>query len=229
MKILCIGDSLGMPRPNVSYKDTWFYKVSQEYKDISFIDKFRRQMTTEALEDRDFYISHYFPDAVIVQLGVCDCSPRIINERNLFWKVFLTLSKKLKMETVFWKVVKSLFSRNKSERVWVPIDKFTNNIGQFIEKMERENSNVKFLFIGIGTPSLSLQERSPFMMDNIIKYNKVLSTLAERMGEGKVCYVNPLNAADESLYVDGYHPNSLGHERVYKEVSTIIKQWIIAQ
>ena len=42
-----IEEALAMPRDNVKYESTWFYKLSHAYKDIDFIPKLQRHLTSE--------------------------------------------------------------------------------------------------------------------------------------------------------------------------------------
>ena len=48
-KILCITDSLGLPRPSVDYEDTWFSMIKRELPQYDFISYFARDATTRQL------------------------------------------------------------------------------------------------------------------------------------------------------------------------------------
>ena len=54
--VLCNGDSLGMPRENVLFEDTWFFRLSNSLpkEKFYFINNFRRANTTNALVSKDF-------------------------------------------------------------------------------------------------------------------------------------------------------------------------------
>ena len=55
MNILCIADSLGLPRDGVKIEDTWFYKLCHSFPQHHFIDRFERGMLTSRLiESEDF-------------------------------------------------------------------------------------------------------------------------------------------------------------------------------
>lgn len=46
VKVLCVGDSLGLPRDGVTYENTWFYKIKIKYPNYDFIYKFKRSLTS---------------------------------------------------------------------------------------------------------------------------------------------------------------------------------------
>ena len=41
MKIIFVGDSMGLPREGCEYEDTYFYKFQKEYKEIDCISFFK--------------------------------------------------------------------------------------------------------------------------------------------------------------------------------------------
>ena len=92
IKVLCIGDSLALPGHLNRYEDTWFYKIKMEYPEYDFISYFKRQLTTDVLTTMgggeggvDKWpkgadcLEAYAPEVVIVQLGIVDCDPRLLN------------------------------------------------------------------------------------------------------------------------------------------------------
>ncbi len=204
---------MGMPRSGVLYEDTWFYKIQHDYPQYVFIDKFKRNLISREYFNDD-YTRNYSPDMVIMQGGICDCSPRIINEKWIVWKVLLIVIKKLKIEGVFWRIIKCFFNRNNEKRVWNPFENFQDEINSYINILLQSGVS-KIILIAICTPSLELQERSPLLIKNINKYNNVYRLLSEEY-KGKVEYIDPLNIPDDNRYVDGYHCNAKGHQIVYE-------------
>ena len=96
MKIIFVGDSMGLPREGCEYEDTYFYKFQKEYKEIDCISFFKRAMTSDGLyELYESYIRHYNPDIVISHSGLTDCAPRLINDRKYFWRGLIYVSKRL--------------------------------------------------------------------------------------------------------------------------------------
>ena len=48
-KILCVGDSLGLPRESISYEDTWYYYLTNQCTEYEYIPRFQRALTTQDL------------------------------------------------------------------------------------------------------------------------------------------------------------------------------------
>ena len=92
MRVLCVGDSLGLPRKGCPYEKTWFFKLAKKYPNIEFVDYFKRGLVlTETVNLYNMYYTDYKPDIVIIQTGICDCAPRYLNSNKLFWKLLLNL------------------------------------------------------------------------------------------------------------------------------------------
>lgn len=221
MKILCIGDSLGLPREEVSYEETWFFRLKNQFPQHDFIYKFKRSLTSRDVvgkSNKDFagdYFEFYHPDLVIAQFGICDCAPRYINEGKPAWIAAKLIFRKLRLEKLFWKTIKKVFSRS-ADCVYVSYDDFASYVNEYAEKCLRQDSQI--IFIEIGTPSLKVQEISPNLLHNVIRYNQVFEELAKK-NPNRISVVNPLNMEDESFYIDGYHTNGKGFERVYHSLS----------
>ena len=140
--ILCIGDSLSMPRDTLLYKDTWHSKLKKEFPNIDFISQFKRAITTdvlvelgggdsETIESFPFgsdCLEFYKPDIVILQLGIVDCAPRLI--RNGTLKFYISKILKGKLLKIYLLFLKRYTKRN-SYNVKVCKDKFRNNIENY--------------------------------------------------------------------------------------------------
>lgn len=222
MKILCIGDSLGLPREEVQYEDTWFFKVKSMYPFIEWIDYFQRGLlVNEAVQKFDTYYSFYHPDIVIWQSGICDCSPRYINDMKIFWRLLIKVTKKLKVESLFWKLIKKLFKRN-PKTVYTPINDFEQQMINLIEKFFLNGAEL-VIIIKIGKASNIVLQNSPHINNNISKYNEVYDRIHQRYPQ-KVVVLDPLNKGDDALYVDGYHCNKIGMNKVLNSISSCLCQ-----
>jgi acyl-CoA thioesterase-1 len=104
MKIACIGDSLGMPRENVLYEDTWFFRVQQSHPEKMFISCFQRSLTTDMLLDNFDEYSFIKPDYLILQLGICDCAPRLINDKSFLLVLCHKIRKGISLSAVVLEV-----------------------------------------------------------------------------------------------------------------------------
>lgn len=222
MKVLCISDSLGLPRDGVSYEDTWFYKLTERFPQTHFISKFQRLQTTSILKQPD-YSSYYHPDIVILQLGICDCAPRIILQNDFKWllieRILNRINKKL-----FWKLVKK-YKKRSPNVVMVQYDSFKKNVSQYFDELINKEHIKKIVVIKIGaSQNEKLRKSSPFLKDNINKYNLVYDELAAG-SNGIVSVIDPINALPEEFFVeDGYHVNSKGNEHVFNELVQELKK-----
>ena len=134
MRVLCVGDSLGLPRKGCPYEKTWFFKLAKKYPNIEFVDYFKRGLVlTETVNLYNMYYTDYKPDIVIIQTGICDCAPRYLNSNKLFWKLLLNLLGHLGFESYFWKIIKFIFSRREN-CVYTKVDVFSQLYRNLIEK-----------------------------------------------------------------------------------------------
>lgn len=220
MRILCIGDSLGLAREEVRYEDTWFYKLQQEFSDHEFIGQFERGLLiSKAYNNYDCYYAFYSADVVIIQTGICDCAPRYIVEERLKIKLVKAIFEKLGMINLFWKIVKS--GGRKPTCVDTPInvfyDKFEKLVSRFIE-----NGTRRIILVKIGHATNSILERNPFFNQNVDLYNKEIDKIAD-LDSKKITVLNPLDIVDDTLFVDGYHCNSQGMDLVYTSLSAVLE------
>ena len=212
MKILCVGDSLGLPREDVVYEDTWFCKLKNYFLKHDFYEHFERGLLiSTALDNFGSYYVFYHPDIVIIQTGICDCAPRYINEKKLKVKIIKAIFEKLGMINLFWKIVKS--GGRKPTCVDTPInvfyDKFEKLVSRFIE-----NGTKRIILVKIGHATNSILERNPFFNQNVDLYNKEIDKITA-LNNKKITVINPLDKVDETLFVDGYHCNSHGMDLVF--------------
>ena len=224
VKVLCVGDSLGLPRDGVTYENTWFYKIKIKYPNYDFIYKFKRSLTSLDLvgkSKKDYlgdYSLYYRPDVVIVQVGICDCAPRYINDTKPFWMGLKFLFRKLRMEGFFWYIIKKTFTRG-ADSVYVPFNDFRNNIIGYVDILKSLKAVKHIVFVKIGIPGASPRKSSPNLLNNILRYNKVFDEM-QQLYPGFVDVVDPLCVEDDKYYVDGYHTNSIGADLVYSQLSS---------
>lgn len=217
MKVFCIGDSLGLPRPGIAYENTWFSMLKKEYSSIEFYPYFIRRLTTNPLRTIfSNYVCHFAPNLVIIQLGICDCAPRIINKDKMFWKIYFKTFESLGASEIGWRIVKKLFRRNNPRRVEVSIERFKNNIESFVK--ECKCNNIKVLYVLIGRPAMSISERSPFLSNNVVRYNECIEALSQEYPE-TITIINPLQSGDNDDYLsDGYHTTIKGANKVFEAI-----------
>lgn len=230
-KIICIGDSTSLPGHNNDYEDTWFYKLSKDFPFFDCISLFRRSITTEILvtegggHSGEFplgadCLEFYNPVIVILQLGIVDCAPRLLNKTD---KITLRLLPN-NFKNSYIKLLKK-FKTRKATNTVVKLDKFQANLKGFLERCILNKIEIVIL-IAIPYPDERMVQKNPNIILNVVLYNEILAGLSETYEFVKV--VNPLDSRNfsENIFEDGYHPNPLGNEIVFQNIKNIIKQYV---
>lgn len=218
--VLCNGDSLGMPRDNVKFESTWFYKLSNKLsKDhFYFVNNFKRANTTNSLYSRDS-LENYSPKIVIVQLGIVDCAPRLYNSNSMLIKIVNRLPFILK--NIFWKFSK-LVKQRSIKNADVNIYCFEENLNNFLTRCQNIDVE-KCILIKIGIPGSMMIKKNPEIIRAINLYNDVYDKVENIFHFVKV--VNPLVDGHDDLYVDdGYHLNEKGFTRVHESLIAEFEQ-----
>lgn len=221
MKVLCVGDSLGLPRKGVAYEETWFFKLTQRFPNVHFISKFVRELTTDRLNPIEDFSNYYSPNIVITQFGVVDCAPRVINDRLNRWKLLLSLSYSLKVEKIIWKTIKKFHHRDNPNIVYVKPQDFEKNILNYFSILQKAGVQC-IIVIKIGVPGLSIRRKSPCLADNVNKYNDIFEKVSKQFEN--VVLIDPLKDGDDANYVDGYHTNERGFQLIYDQLVQILKK-----
>lgn len=214
-KVLCISDSLALPRDGVAYEETWLYKIKQQLP-LDYIPLFQRFRNTDFLQNQNDSLLYYMPDIVVVQLGICDCAPRYVRTKSLL----SLLGGKIPgfMQSAFWKIIKTIFKRNK-RRTDVSVAKFKSNIQNYIDLCQK-NHVKHIVFILIGVPSQKTVEHNPYILDNVEQYNKII--LESVKNSAIACTIAPLADGNDNNYIDGYHCNDKGHSLVANRLYLVL-------
>lgn len=211
-KVLCIADSLGLPRESVPYDDTWISTVKKSRQNLDFITIFKRALTSDSLKDGNEFLIYYYPNIVILQIGIVDCAPRYIKTNSILNKLVLRLP--AKAQTLFWMIYKKIFKRS-IKKVDVPIGRFETNLRYYCELCQKNNIQ-KILMLKICTPSPFMTRKNPLIKEAVLNYNSVLEKIGMEFSIVKL--LDPLNIGSDEFYVDGYHPNKFGHQLVASEI-----------
>lgn len=224
--VLCIADSMAMPREDVAYDITWYAKLVNAYPRVSFKkDFFRARSTKNLLKDLESDCRDFAPDIVILQLGLTDCAPRIINDRKLIWRIVRAIFVRLHLVDTFWKIVKKYFHRT-PDTVYRSLSGFRKDIARSIKYLI-EGQNVKhILIVKIGHVGTVASHKSPYWNGNIEKYNEVFDCVERQYSEIIQC-IDPLSNPDDSWFVsDGFHCNEPGHQIVFNQIDRSILNWV---
>lgn len=215
-KILCVGDSLGMPREGVAFEDTWYFMLAKSFPQFFFISKFSRGLTTNFLtgSSKLDYLERYSPLKIILQVGIVDCSPRYISKESLVIKLLDVLPKFFTYG--FWKFIKK-YGRRKPENSDVLIEKFEKNLRSYFDRCVEYNIK-ELILIKIAQPSQNMINRNPGISNQVEKYNLIFERL--KNDYDLISIVDPLKFIDNSYFLeDGYHLNVEGNKKIFQHIS----------
>ena len=218
MKILCIGDSLGLPREGCSVEETWPSLLRKNYPQHTIIEEFQRErLIDNAVKNYNKKFKQYGADIIILQLGICDCAPRHIDKKSIVNRLVRRTFDLIGLSDFYWKKVKSRPRRPNC--VYTKPKRFTNLYNKLVSVAVTDRAVV--IIIEIGHGGTSVLKSSPYFNSNVDAYNCILKTISKNYNE-KVYIVNPLNEVDDDLFVDGYHCNGKGMRKVYVELCGIL-------
>ena len=223
-KILIIGSSCSLPRPDGVYEKTWPFLLKVAYPDYDIITLARRRNNTRSLQGGTGKawaygdsLHFYHPDIVVMQIGISDCFPRYLRASSLLNKLIERCPSWI--QTIFWKCYKLFFHRN-VKRADVPYAEFCHNIRQYMEECRAEQV-AKVVIVLIYTPPEWLRKRIPTLMGAIDLYNRAYQKIAEDYGF--VVTVHPLQEGkDEYVLPDGIHSTDLGHQLIFEAINAEI-------
>lgn len=222
-RVLIIGDSLAMPRPGVSYEDTWVYKLIEALPEFEFIDKTRRASTSERLvtegggdsnpKGADL-LEHYMPDVVVMHLGIVDCAPRYFKKGG-FENIILNRIVPKSLRTSYVEYVKKNRVRDPRKADVVPSQFYANCQNYF---QRAKSLDVKVLAIMIAPVTNVFVDKSPYINQSIEDYNDIYRDLRKDFENVDVVYPfnNGINLED--ITIDGYHVNLKGHDIIFQKL-----------
>lgn len=116
---------------------------------------------------------------------------------------------------------------NSEKKLRVSPEKFKENIRKLIALAQKFSS--KIIFVGLTpvderkTTPISWNTDKSYKNEYIQKYNKMIKTVCE---ENKIYFIEIFGKLKEMNYQellhDGLHPNSKGHQRIYKFVKEFL-------
>lgn len=221
-RILCISDSLGLPRTKVPYDETWFSIINRAFPSLDFVSYFRRNGTTDMLSSNGDYgdtLLFYSPQIVILQLGICDCAPRYLRTTSMLYRILVHLPDFLSKP--IWALIKKIKHRSLN-CTDVPIERFERNLVDYIHKCINISVN-KVILIKIAIPGKAMIKANPLILESIANYNAVYEKIAN-LYPSVVCLINPISIENDNLFVeDGYHTNGEGHKLIANELVNILR------
>lgn len=223
-RIITLGDSLALPGREIPYIETWIYKLKNYFFNIDIIDKSRRGATIDILNSsRDApgadFLEFYKPKFIILQIGICDCAPRLFNRRSIEVRIIRRFPEKIRKTYI--NLVKKTRKRSK-KNVYSTLDEYEKNIEKYI-KRSMQIGVKKIFFIKIINTCDKYESINPEIEKFIEKYNNVLEKLKTRYFILEL--IEPFKNRNIGNYTlkDGYHINKKGHQVIFENLRVEIE------
>jgi len=216
-KIVILGDSLGLPREELSFEETYPYLLqSKLLNSCQVISKHKRANDSKrqsfALYDD---VELYHPDIVIVHLGIVDCAPRLFYRKE---KILVSYINKI---VPIIKIMSKyrFFLTKHLPKVYVNEHEYKKNILKIIHFLEERN--IRIILVGIATTNLKNKEKSFAYDENIKRYNSILKKIVEDKKE--IDFIDMYQYGEDVLLDDGHHLNPKGSFLLAEELFRCIR------
>ncbi|MBV8467924.1 MAG: SGNH/GDSL hydrolase family protein [Burkholderiales bacterium] len=206
-RVLVIADSLALPRGDIDYSQTWPAMLAARVPQIAWINRAQRLSTTERLNDEGNSgadcLDFYQPQLVILQLGICDCAPRVLSRRTAAFihRLPLGLGRRIPIQ------LERLRGR-KAGNCFVSLAAYEANLRAYVARAARSGTSV--VAISIMPATRLLRQKNPGVVPQIASYNAVLDSLASEFANFEVVHPLQAGASVDDFFVDGYHLNERG-------------------
>ncbi len=213
--IVLITDSLGMPRKEILFDQTWVGRLVQYSSADLLIHTIpfsvRGLTIRQAVKIVDEVALNYRPNAVIVQVGIVDAARRAM---PLWLRLFIDHLPGIR--TVVRYIV-SRFHKSLTRHLNIHYA----DIRSFSRSASRMTKSVgcPIAYIQIAPPGHIMKCKTYGIAQDVINYNRVLEKVAHRFSKH---YLTPFdNEAVENVVLpnDGHHLSIYGHEKAFEEVT----------
>lgn len=222
-RLVIIGDSLAMPRPETPYEHTYPYLLkSMLGPEWEVINRARRanrvdvQMEEQNLVDDILWLK---PDAVVVHLGIVDCAPRLFSLRQ--HQVLERAPRIIRQYIIrFASSHRALFTKHFPKQ-YVPLAKFEPLYDALVAQLRREEITV--IVCNIADTNEINKQRSFSFARNIERYNRIIEDVAMRYEAKLVDCYGLSREMDGFLLEDGIHLSPHGAAAVAEEICRALK------
>lgn len=208
MKILILTDSLALPRnnpENCAFEDTWPILLRKNHREIHQVSI--GAATSSILLKQVTYQKIFNPNVVILQVGIVDCAPRFMTNRELNFTDALG---------VLGKSIRYLFNQKWIRKIrnisYVKENDFKNNIIELQKKIE-----CPIIAIGILPASVEYEKILPGVTKKIQLYNSILE-------QNFKYFVNSDEILDlNGIMTDHHHLNKRGHYFLSQRIEQLLQ------
>ncbi len=203
--IIIISDSLGLPRTEpelVEIHETYPSLLAEKFKYVLNVG-YGAATSDNILWQANYFKSRLATPIVILNFGIVDCTPRVLNryESFILRKINITLPR----------AIATWLRANRVTRKVMP-DRFRENCKRIV------GLNIgKLVVLPIAPASDQFELEVPGIKNSIHTYNEILR------GVFQDSFCETYLSADMHIMSDYHHLNSLGHKKVFDEISRRIE------
>ena len=185
--------------------------LTNKLKDHFVVNLCRRASTSKRFKkERQDILEYYHPDNVIVQIGITDCAPHYFSKNMI-----LLLSKAPKNIRNLIYLFKKKYSVRKKSNCYTSLKNFRINYENYIQRCQ-EYKVKKIILILIAKPSESFKIKSPYIKEQVDKYNEVLVSLGKKYTN--VHCLDPFDDNIDSYYIDDFHVDINGQRLLCEQI-----------
>jgi acyl-CoA thioesterase-1 len=214
---LIVADSLALPRGDVAYEQTWPAMLALRLPAVAWVNRAQRGSTTERLNGEGNggadCLEFYRPNIAVLQLGICDCAPRVLHRRtaSIVYRLPFGVGSRLSA----WL---EQGRGRKADNCYVALPDYERNVRAYLTRARACGTTV--IAIAVAPATRLMLEKNPLVGGQIEAYNAALDGLAHDFANFRVVHPFRGSASVDEMFVDGYHLNERGARRVAAEVES---------
>lgn len=217
-RIVILGDSLSMPRPDdgITYNETYAYLLYD--KGYEVINRSRRanntsiQAKTQNILDDIIFLD---PTSIVIFLGITDCAPRMFTKKEtLVLGIFPNFLRK---------IIIGFFSKHRyfitklRKITYVSRVNFKKNMNTIIKHAVEKNCQI--ILCTIPETNKTNIERSFNFKENIEMYNETIKKISNKYNLSLV----ETQKCSDGLLEDGIHITKNMHHFIFQEIHKVLK------
>lgn len=218
-RVLIVGDSLtfGSPKYDIWFKDSWPGLI--EKNGISIFHRGKGGADSRLILNEIRHLNGYLTDGIadnppfdacIIQVGIVDCTPRLLPK--IIWSL-------IRLLPIGRQLVDTLSKKSWLLQIignpWVGLKYFEKNISNILDVAKQLAHNV--IFIEIAKPAHFLIENCGDFSGVVDQYNNILKKIPEGI------FLPVFDGVDLGMQLlpDGHHLTKIGHQNVAKKLSEL--------
>jgi lysophospholipase L1-like esterase len=236
MRIVALADSLAMPRSEdgevVTWEETWPYRLQcglpAEFGAVEVINCGARRRLVGSIVGQDFseHVVWKRPDAIVLQVGVVDCAPRIFSlaeQRLLSHRFFPSRIRRMMIARRSARRPERT-RKDPLAKVYTPPAAFGRHLEQFGRMVRALPWPIRLLTLPIVVHWPRVEAKSPGYGSNVRRYNEILRQFcAAHQAHWVAVPELTSEATDPSSFLDdGYHLSGEGNRLVASALVTCL-------